>query len=800
MSQELVQPMKATILAVDDTPANLHLLAKMLSKQGYKLRIIPDGKQALNSAQAYPPDLILLDILMPQMDGYEICSKPKADERTKNIPVIFISALNEGFDKVKAFEVGGVDYITKPLIAEEVIARVENQLRLKAQEKQLLEQNAKLTEEIEERKLAEEKLKKSEANLLQAQKVAHVGNWEFDVLTGKITWSEEKFRIFGLDSALGSPSFTELLEIIHPDDRELFQQSVSRAIAQGLSYKIDFRIRRSHGELRYIEARGEPVFNDSGQVIQLFGTALDITERKQRKELLRLMVEGTASATGDNFMRCCVRYLAQVLQVRYALIAQLVDEFGTSARTLAFWTGETWSENFEYELANTPCDNLLKGAACLYPQNVQALFPKDPYLVQLNASSYFGSPLFDSDGKIVGLLAVLDTKPMPPDPDIELILKIFAARAGAELERIQAEEALRVSEAREREKAIQLEFALKELKRTQSQLIQAEKMSSLGRMVAGVAHEINNPVCFISGNLSYARNYFQDLLSLVELYQRTYPHYTPEIQQLVSRIELDFLVEDWSKVTQSMQVGVERIQKIVQSLKLFSRLDEAELKPTDIHEGIDNTLLILQHRLRAVGNSSEIEVIKNYDQLPLISCYASQLNQVFMNLLNNAIDALENQPSPRVITISTSLVSDQEQLATNNGQFTTDKVVIRIGDNGVGITEAVQQQIFDPFFTTKPVGSGTGLGLSISHQIVVEKHLGHIGCVSAPGEGTEFIVEIPVSQQHLLIDSLQHQRHGFQFHPLKEDFRCQTQKARVSFWDRQDERVEFCDRSLSGQP
>lgn len=745
ITEQSVKPIKATILGIDDTPANLHLLAKILSNRGYKLRIIPHWEQAVNSARAYPPDLILLDIMMPERDGYEVCSLLKADEKTKNIPVIFISALNEGIDKVKAFEVGGVDYITKPFIVEEVIARVENQLRLIAQEKQLREQNARLTAEIEERKLAEAKLKKSEANLLEAQRVAHVGNWEFDVLTSKFTWSEQLYRIFGLDSRNGEPTFAQLIEIFHPDDRELFQEAVSRAIAQGRSYNIELRILRSHGEVRYIEAKGKPVFNNSGQAIQLFGTILDISDRKEREKALELIVEGTAEATGDNFMHSCVRYLAQVLQFRYALIAELVDEIATSARTLAFWMGETWSENFEYNLENTPCATLLDGKVCHYSQDVQTLFPQDQYLIQLNISSYFGTPLFNSDRKIIGLLAILDTKPIPPDPTKEMILSIFAARAGAELERIQAEEALKQSEAREREKAQRLELTLTELKRTQSQLIQSAKMSALGQMVAGIAHEINNPVSFISCNLNFARNYFQDLLSIVETYQKNYPNPTPEIEKSIAENQLNFLKEDWLKLMQSMAVGAERIQQIVQSLKLFSRLDEAQLKPTDIHQAIDNTLLILQHRLRSVGNVSKIEVIKNYDKLPLVTCYGSQLNQVFMNLLNNAIDALDNQPSPRIITISTVAVSAKEQKTTNNQKPKTDKVVIRIADNGAGMSQEVQQKIFDPFFTTKSVGSGTGLGLSISHQIVVEKHLGNITCVSAPGQGTEFLVEIPVS-------------------------------------------------------
>jgi two-component system NtrC family sensor kinase len=205
----------------------------------------------------------------------------------------------------------------------------------------------------------------------------------------------------------------------------------------------------------------------------------------------------------------------------------------------------------------------------------------------------------------------------------------------------------------------------------------------------------------------------------------------------------------------SMQVGAKRIEEIVRSLKSFSRLDESELKPVDIHEGIDNTLLILQHRLRAQGGRLEIKVIKNYSQLPLVTCYASQLNQVFLNLLNNAIDAMENQSSPRVITISTSLIQTPKWTPTicpaNNIQPASDPfthpyhVIIRIADNGSGMSEEVRQQIFDPFFTTKPVGSGTGLGLSVSHQIVVEKHKGRISCISAPEKGTEFIVEIPVT-------------------------------------------------------
>lgn len=262
-------------------------------------------------------------------------------------------------------------------------------------------------------------------------------------------------------------------------------------------------------------------------------------------------------------------------------------------------------------------------------------------------------------------------------------------------------------------------------------------MSSLGRMVARVFNEMNNPICFILGNLTPARDYFQDLHSLIELYQQIYPNSTPEIQAKLEEIEFDFVVQDWSKMINSMQLGAHRINQILNSLSSFSRLDEAELKVVDIHDCIDNTLFLMNNQLRAEGKRSEIKVIKNYAQLPEVTCYASQMNQVFMNLLNNAIDALENKAEPRLITISTSMLTKDSP--SSNSPF----AVIRIADNGPGISKELQQKIFEPFFTTKPVGSGTGLGLAIAQQIVVEKHQGYLRVNSELGQGTELIIELP---------------------------------------------------------
>ncbi|HIK03363.1 MAG TPA: sensor histidine kinase [Trichormus sp. M33_DOE_039] len=291
----------------------------------------------------------------------------------------------------------------------------------------------------------------------------------------------------------------------------------------------------------------------------------------------------------------------------------------------------------------------------------------------------------------------------------------------------------------------ELENTLINLKALQLKLVESEKMSALGVLVAGIAHEINNPVSFIYGNLNYASDYFQDLLDLVELYQHYYTEPVDEIEQKIQAIELGFLKVDSAKLFQSMMIGAERICEIVKSLRTFSRLDEAEFKSVDIHDGIDSTLVILNNRLKpSPDNPYGIQITRNYGNLPLIECYAGQLNQVFMNILANAIDALEEQVTKYKQTDNLDLTLPQIDICTQ--VIDDDWVEIIIADNGVGIDEQVKQKLFDPFFTTKEVGKGTGLGLSISYRILVELHGGKLECYSPPGSGARFIIKIPIKQ------------------------------------------------------
>jgi len=302
-----------------------------------------------------------------------------------------------------------------------------------------------------------------------------------------------------------------------------------------------------------------------------------------------------------------------------------------------------------------------------------------------------------------------------------------------------------INNARHKAEALsqELDIALKQIQQTQMQMVQQEKLSSLGQLVAGVAHEINNPVSFIHGNLVHSQGYARDLLALVQLYQRTYPEATDEIEAEIEEIDLEFLSEDLPKMLDSMTVGTDRIREIVLSLRNFSRKDESACKSADVHEGIESTLLILQHRLKATAMRPAIEVIRDYDDLPFVECYPSQLNQVFMNIFANAIDAMEETNANR----------DYEEIETRPNQITVRTSVVdgkwievAIADNGPGVLEGVRDRIFDPFFTTKPAGKGTGLGMSISYQIITQHHQGKLLCFSEPNQGTEFTIQIPIQQ------------------------------------------------------
>ncbi|MEC4986717.1 MAG: response regulator [Oscillatoria sp. PMC 1076.18] len=415
------------MLVVDDTPDNIRFLSTMLGEQGYNVRKAINGQMALTAVQAVLPDLILLDINMPGLDGYEVCKQLKENQKTNTVPVIFLSALDNTEDKVKAFQVGGVDYITKPFQFEEVLARIKNQLTIKELQSQLKEQNQ------------------------------------------------------------------------------------------------------------------------------------------------------------------------------------------------------------------------------------------------------------------------------------------------------------------------QLKKALVELKEAQVQLIHKEKMVSLGKLVAGISHQLNNPVSFITGNLDFARNYIEDLFRLIDVYQEEYPEPTENIQEVIEDLDLDFISTDLDNIFNSLQSGSERISTIILALRIFSRLNESEIKSVDIHQGIDSSLLLLQHRLNQKDRNFEIEVIKNYGDLPKIACYASQLNQVFLNLLNNAVDSLElkfevdkSEEIKPIIWINTYLEN-------------SERIIVSIKDNGCGISDKVKAHLFEPFFTTQPGGKGSGLGLLTSYQIVVDKHNGKLNFNSQVGEGAEFIVEIPLN-------------------------------------------------------
>ncbi|MEC4986517.1 MAG: PAS domain S-box protein, partial [Oscillatoria sp. PMC 1076.18] len=538
------------------------------------------------------------------------------------------------------------------------------------------------------------------------------------------------------------------LYFVHPDDRSITLAEVSK-LSQGIpTLYFENRYRTKDGNYKWLAWKAASETNTG----LIYAAARDITTQKQTQAKLKKLNEELESRVQERTIELSqvVSQLQQEISDRTAVEKALRESeerfratFEQAAVGIAhadtsgkfFWVNEKFCEiagytpaelsELNFQQITHPDDletdiknvrRLLKGEIATFTHEKRYL-RKDETIVWVNLTV---SMVREDRGKPKYFVGVIE--------DIS--------------DRKLAEIALQRSQAQLHRKAEQLEQTLHELRSYQTQLVQSEKMSSLGQLVAGVAHELNNPVSFIYGNLTHVQEYAQDLAELLKLYQTYYPRPEPEIENAIADKDLEFILEDLPKLLNSMKVGANRIREIVLSLRTFSRLDEAQFKAVDLHSGIDTSLMILQSRLAEKFPDTSIEIIKNYGKLPLVECYPGQLNQVFMNVLSNAIDALQEQSL--LNTEKTDLSDNKLQLQIHTSLVDNSHVQIRILDNGVGISPEVQQHIFDPFFTTKPVGKGTGLGLAISHQIVVGTHKGQIFCLSTPGKGTEFILKIPL--------------------------------------------------------
>lgn len=544
------------------------------------------------------------------------------------------------------------------------------------------------------------------------------------------------------------------MTLIHPDDCPRIQQVIQQALDPPQPFDVEYRVLHADGRILWVQDKGQPVQDATGAYTLIDGVLMDITRRKEsenryrdlaRREALinRISTQIRESLTLETILQTAVQATRRQLDTDRVVIY----------RFEADWQGHVVVEDVVSPWTSTmgdigADDCFGEGYAGYYASGrVRAIDDvteaglnacHQVFLTELQIRANLIAPILIQN-QLWGLLIAHECRGPRRwnGSEIELMLSL-AGQVGVAIGQSDLYYEARENAAQAQQQAQNLEMTLLELQRTQAQLVQTEKMSSLGQLVAGVAHEINNPVSFIDGNLNHAGEYAQDLMELIQLYQRTYPRPAGAITAAMGAIDLDFLMDDFPKLLESMRVGADRIKNIVASLRTFSRMDEADIKPVDIHDGLNSTLMILGNRLKANGDRPEIVVQQDYGDLPLVECYAGQLNQVFMNLLSNAIDALEEHLErdhtliPH-LSIGTTVVEPQQ-------------VAITITDNGPGIPESLQSRIFEPFYTTKPVGKGTGIGLSISHQIVTERHRGSLECRSVAAQGTQFIITIPQVQ------------------------------------------------------
>ncbi|MEG4505736.1 PAS domain S-box protein [Microcoleus sp. F6_B4] len=577
--------------------------------------------------------------------------------------------------------------------------------------------------DITERKQAEEALRESEARYQKLS--ANLPGVIYQFLLRADGYSSFPYispacrELFELEPEDVLQNAALIRNLIHPDDLQNHDESVAISAQTLQPWQWEGRMVLPSGKIRWFQIMSRPEAKENGAVLW-DGIAVDVTDRKQAELALQesqQFIQKVASATPG------ILYLYDLEEQR-----------------------NIYTNNSLLALLGYRFDDLTAMESSLMPQLIH---PEDlPKILKHHASILevedgeireIEYRMRAADGHFLWMQSRDTIFSRNADGQAKVIIGVSQDIAI----RKQAEEALRQSEGREREKARDLELALLELQSTQTQLIQTEKMSSLGQLVAGIAHEVNNPVNFIHANIDYLKQYTKQLLELVTLYQQEYPEPNSKIVDRIQEIDLGFLAEDLTKIVGSMQLGTDRIRQIVLSLRNFSRLDESGMKPVDIHAGIESTLLILQHRLKSRDSRPEIAIIKEFGKLPPVECYASQLNQVFMNIIANGIDAIEERYQK--LSVPRSQI-ENGRIVIFTGVTAEKTAMVEISDNGTGIPDAIVDRIFNPFFTTKAVGKGTGLGMSIAHSIVVEKHKGKIECISSIGCGTTFRIQIPIDK------------------------------------------------------
>jgi PAS domain S-box-containing protein len=553
-----------------------------------------------------------------------------------------------------------------------------------------------LLHEIHEREQVEIALREKELQLQQCIEYAPMSIGLFDQEMHYLAASQQWLAEYHLTPDIMGCSHYE----VFPDISDEWKQVHQRCLAGAIEQRDEDVYVRGDGSMKWVRWAIHPWHRMDGEIGGIVLFSEDITARKQAETAL--------------FQLAAIVESSEDAIISKTLDGEIVSWNTGAERLFGYTATEVIGQPISLLIPSDRIDEesqiiekLKRGEQVEHFDTLRKC--KDDTLVDISLTI---SPVRDTAGNIIGISKI--------------------ARDIREQQSVLREL---------RHKTQALEQALQELQKTQVQLIQSEKMSSLGQLVAGVAHEINNPVNFIYGNLSHADEYIRDLLALLTLYQEHYPYPHTTIQAQAEAIDLEFLVQDLPKLLASMKVGSERIQKIVLALRNFSRMDEAEVKEVNIHDGIDSTLLILQNRLKARADHPGIQIIKEYGNLPLVECHAGQLNQVFMNILSNAIDALEERDHSRSYE---EIEQTPSQICITTTMHGIDRVCIQITDNGPGIAQSLQTRLFDPFFTTKPVGQGTGLGMSISYQIVTEKHRGTLQCFSIPGQGAKFTIEIPI--------------------------------------------------------